>query len=118
MRALPSQTSRAARKGPLARRRAWRGGWPARCLLLGLAGFLALNAVAWRQAWVMTHYAPAGRPPPKIEALSLPEKARAVALGVTVSRPEWGALSTCDRSTRPTMIALERSISNRSAGIT
>jgi len=70
------------------RRRAWRGGWPARCLLLGLAGFLALNAVAWRQAWVMTHYAPAGRPPPKIEALSLPEKARAVALGVTVPRPE------------------------------
>ena len=56
--------------------------------MLGLAGFVALNAVAWRQAWAMTHYAPAGQPPPAIEALSWGERARAVALGITLPKPQ------------------------------
>ena len=69
-------------------RRAGRGGWLKRGLLVVLLGFLVLNGLAWRQAWVMTHYAPAGQRTPAIEALSRREKLRAVALGVTVPRPQ------------------------------
>ena len=52
-----------------------------------LLGVLALNGLAWQQAWAMTHYAPAGAPPPTIEALSWREKVRVLLLGLAVARP-------------------------------
>ena len=80
----PRAASAALRRDRASRR----GSWLRRGLLLGLAGFVALNGVAWRQAWAMTHYAPAGQPLPAIEALSWGERARAVALGITLPKPQ------------------------------
>jgi alpha-beta hydrolase superfamily lysophospholipase len=53
-----------------------------------LAAFIALNGVAWMQAWAMTHYAPAGQRTAAIEALSPPEKAWIVLTGVSNPRPQ------------------------------
>jgi uncharacterized protein len=53
-----------------------------------LAAFIALNGVAWMQAWAMTHYAPAGQRTTAIEALSPPEKAWIVLTGVSNPRPQ------------------------------
>ncbi|MGN6362473.1 MAG: hypothetical protein ACTHNK_18995 [Thermomicrobiales bacterium] len=52
-----------------------------------LLGVLALNGLAWQQAWAMTRYAPAGAPPPTIEALLWREKVRVLLLGLAVARP-------------------------------
>ncbi|MEO8287705.1 MAG: alpha/beta hydrolase [Chloroflexota bacterium] len=57
-------------------------------LLALLIGVLALNCVAWMQAWAMTHYAPAGVRTPKPEEMSFGEKIGAVLTGVTVPRPQ------------------------------
>jgi len=43
--------------------------------------------VAWMQTWAMTHFAPAGQPPPRMESLSVPQKAWLVLTGVQVARP-------------------------------
>ncbi|MDQ3930728.1 MAG: hypothetical protein M3328_16475, partial [Chloroflexota bacterium] len=53
-----------------------------------LVAFIALNGVAWMQAWAMTHYAPAGQRTAPIEALSPPEKAWIVLTGVSNPRPQ------------------------------
>ena len=65
----------------------WRG-WLKKGLIFLSLGFLLLNTLAWQQAWAMTHYAPAGTPPPTIEALSLQAKVRAALLGITIARPQ------------------------------
>jgi uncharacterized protein len=56
-------------------------------LVAGLAALAFLNLAAYRQAYVMTHFAAAGDRTERPEALSLAQKLRAVFLGVHVSRP-------------------------------
>jgi len=51
------------------------------------AGFLALNIIAYRQAWVMTHYSTGNPRTEKPEALSLSEKIKVVICGVNFPRP-------------------------------
>src|SRR3954468_9435289 len=65
------------------------GGRVARRVLLGvlLLG-LAVNALAWAQAWAMTHYTTGSTPAPVIERLSLGDKVGMVLGGVRVPRPE------------------------------
>lgn len=59
-----------------------------RWLLLGLlAAVLGLNAIAWMQAWAMTHYTPSGVRTAKPEALSLAERIGTIFTGVNVPRP-------------------------------
>jgi alpha-beta hydrolase superfamily lysophospholipase len=53
-----------------------------------LLALLALNGVAFMQAWAMTHFVPAGQRTPAIESLSLPQKAWTITTGVTVPRPQ------------------------------
>ncbi len=57
-------------------------------LLVALLLGLAVNALAWQQAWAMTHYATGGTPAPAIERLSLGEKVGLLLGGVRVPRPE------------------------------
>ena len=52
-----------------------------------LAALLAVNLIAWMQAWAMTHYAPSGTRTPKPEELSLVEKVGTIFTGVNVPRP-------------------------------
>ncbi|MFL5734327.1 MAG: alpha/beta hydrolase [Chloroflexia bacterium] len=58
-------------------------------LLILAAGllFLLWNAVALAQARAMTHYSPGGERTPRIEDMTLPEKAWAVFTGLNVPRP-------------------------------
>jgi uncharacterized protein len=56
-------------------------------LLATLAAFAFLNLAAYRQAYVMTHFAAGGERTARPETLSLFQKARAVLLGVHVPRP-------------------------------
>jgi len=51
------------------------------------AGFLALNIIAYRQAWVMTHYSTGNPRTDKPEALSLSQKIKVVICGVNFPRP-------------------------------
>jgi alpha-beta hydrolase superfamily lysophospholipase len=61
---------------------AWRG------LLLGLLlSFGLLNVLAYRHARAMTHFVPAGDPPAKPEALSIPQKLAVLFTGVKIPRP-------------------------------
>jgi uncharacterized protein len=67
-------------------RRDWRAWWKPGSVVILLSA-LALNSLAWQQAWAMTHYTSAGAPPPTIEALSWREKVRVLLLGLAVARP-------------------------------
>ena len=61
--------------------------WLARLgLVLGLL-VLAGNALAWTQAWRMTHYVAAGQAP-HLTTMTLPEKIAAVFTGFAIPRPE------------------------------
>ncbi len=65
--------------------------WRRWLLLALLVGIVALNGVAWMQAWAMTHYASAGERTPKPEDLSLLGKVETIFTGVTVTRPSNGS---------------------------
>lgn len=54
--------------------------------LLALAGFLALNALAFRHAWAFTHFGPAG-PPLRVRDISFGQKARLLVVGADIPRP-------------------------------
>jgi alpha-beta hydrolase superfamily lysophospholipase len=56
------------------------------CLVLAL-GFVAMNVVAFNQAWSMTHFSQTGRKTAKPESLSLFEKVRVAVAGVNLPRP-------------------------------
>jgi alpha-beta hydrolase superfamily lysophospholipase len=56
-------------------------------LLATLAAVVFLNLAAYRQAYVMTHFAAGGQRTANPESLSFVQKARAVLLGVRVPRP-------------------------------
>lgn len=64
--------------------------WLRGVLVVAMLGFLALNGLAWQHAWTMTHYTPAGRPPPTIESLPWWGKARVLLFGIAVARPQNG----------------------------
>jgi alpha-beta hydrolase superfamily lysophospholipase len=49
--------------------------------------FVAPNAIAWNQAWAMTHYSTGGQRTAPPESLSLADKIGVVLTGVTVTRP-------------------------------
>jgi hypothetical protein len=57
------------------------------CAALLLGGFIALNAIAYRQAWAMTHYTRDGVRTEKPENLSLGEKIKVLFCGVDMPRP-------------------------------
>lgn len=59
--------------------------WVALVLLVVV---LTVNFIAWRQAWAMTHYTPAGTRTPKPEELSFGEKVATIFTGVSVPRPQ------------------------------
>ena len=72
------------RLGGLARLR----GRSKRIVLASFAlGLLAINALAYRHAWSMTHFTQGGEKPPPPEAMSLGEKARAIFAGVSIPKP-------------------------------
>jgi alpha-beta hydrolase superfamily lysophospholipase len=56
------------------------------CLVLAI-GFVALNVVAFNQAWSMTHFRQSGRKTAMPERLSLLEKLRVSVVGVNLPRP-------------------------------
>src|SRR5947209_6581039 len=61
---------------------------PLSWLLAVAAGLVVLlNYLAYRHAWAMTHFAPAGTRPPKPEDLTRLQKAKALVLGVLIPRP-------------------------------
>ena len=60
----------------------------ATALLLGLAAFAALNALAWRHARAMLRYSPSGARTEKPEELALFAKLRLLLAGVNLPRPE------------------------------
>lgn len=62
-------------------------GWRKLSVTIVLIGILACNGIAWMQARAMIHFATGGERTPPIEALSLPEKAWAVLMGVHIPRP-------------------------------
>ena len=64
-----------------------------------LAGFLAFNAVAFMQAWAMTHFTTGSDKTESPEELSLGAKVKVLFTGVSVPRPE--------NSTDPSSIGLE-----------
>ena len=47
---------------------------------------LAVDALAYRHAWSMTHFVEAGTRPPPPEAMSLGQKASAVLIGVDIPK--------------------------------
>jgi pimeloyl-ACP methyl ester carboxylesterase len=55
--------------------------------ILSVAGFAALNMLAWNQAWALLHYSTGGSRTVKPEALSLFQKTRTLLVGVNVPRP-------------------------------
>ncbi len=57
-------------------------------LILLLASFVALNVLAFRHAWSMTHFIPAGGWRRKPEVLTRIEKVRALIHGVRLCRPQ------------------------------
>ncbi|MDD9967466.1 MAG: alpha/beta fold hydrolase [Myxococcales bacterium] len=59
-------------------------------LALLLLGLVALNAVAYQHAHAMLHFVPSGEKTNPPERLSLLEKLRVVAMGITVPRPLAG----------------------------
>jgi alpha-beta hydrolase superfamily lysophospholipase len=56
--------------------------------LLLLASFVALNILAYRHAWSMTHFIPSGSWGRKPEVLTRTEKVRALIRGVRLCRPQ------------------------------
>jgi uncharacterized protein len=62
-------------------------GWRRWTAVLVLGAVIALNLVAFMQAWTMTHYSPGGMRTVKPEELSLIDKTRVVLMGATVPRP-------------------------------
>lgn len=52
-----------------------------------LAAFALINVWAYRHAWAMTHFAPAGAPTPRPEELSRFDRARVLLTGVNLRRP-------------------------------
>jgi len=61
--------------------------WRRWILLALLVAVVALNGIAWMQAWAMTHYVSSGQRTPRPEDLSFAEKIGAIVTGVTVTRP-------------------------------
>jgi alpha-beta hydrolase superfamily lysophospholipase len=62
--------------------------WRRSIVAVLLLALIALNGIAFMQAWAMTHFVPAGQRTPAIESLSLPQKAWTIVAGVTVPRPQ------------------------------
>ncbi|MFO0849474.1 MAG: alpha/beta fold hydrolase [Gemmataceae bacterium] len=56
--------------------------------MLLLVGFAAANLLAYRHAYALTHYAPAGGPSPRPEGLSARDRLRLLVGGVSVPRPK------------------------------
>lgn len=65
-----------------------------RVVLVGLALFVALNAVAYRHAWRMTHFVPAGSRTASPEKLSLLGKVTTLIRGVDIPKPEVGPVKS------------------------
>lgn len=61
--------------------------WLQHSSIIVIAGVVVLNGLAWMHARALTHFGTADAPLPKIEAMSLAAKARAVLTGVTLPRP-------------------------------
>jgi hypothetical protein len=59
--------------------------WPMIAVL-----FVALNAIAYRHAWRMTHFVPAGTRTKSPERLSLLDKIAVLSRGVEIPKPENG----------------------------
>ncbi len=51
-----------------------------------LIAFLALNWLAWMQAWNFSHFVPEGQPPPRLDRMSFPERLWLMAVGVSVAK--------------------------------
>src|SRR4051812_26439189 len=62
--------------------------WPRRTLVALLLAFAGLNGVAFMQARALTHYASSGESTAQPEALTLQQKAWAIATGVKMARPQ------------------------------
>jgi hypothetical protein len=56
--------------------------------LVVAAGLIALNVVAFNQAWSMTHFQEGGTKTANPESLSLLQKVRVSLLGVSLPRPQ------------------------------
>jgi alpha-beta hydrolase superfamily lysophospholipase len=56
--------------------------------IFALAGFVALNGLAWIQAWAATHFVPDGQPLEQLLTLPLPARLWALASGVKIPRPQ------------------------------
>lgn len=65
-----------------------RSRWARRVGWVTLSGFVVLNALAFAQAWSMTHYAVAGEKSKPIEKLSFWDKCKVLCVGPTVMRPQ------------------------------
>lgn len=63
--------------------------WLTACLVVAL-GFIALNVVAFNQAWSMTHFSVGGERTPNPESLSLLGKVRVAIVGVNLPKPVNG----------------------------
>jgi uncharacterized protein len=73
------------KNGPILR---WiRSHWKLTVCLLALTAFLALNVVAFNQAWSMTHFSAGGARTAKPESLSLLEKMRVALVGINLPKP-------------------------------
>ena len=62
--------------------------WFRRLLWCALAAVVLLNALAFSEAWSMTHYITSGARTKSLEKLTLGEKCRILLLGPTVTRPQ------------------------------
>src|SRR2546427_12282312 len=59
-----------------------------RIAILLVAGFVALNVIAYRQARAFTHFATSGQKTGKPERLSLAERVEVLVAGAVVPRPQ------------------------------
>ena len=65
-----------------------RRNWRKPLAILLILGVVALNSIAWMQAWSMTHYVSSGQRTAPPEQLSLSAKTWTILTGTTVPRPQ------------------------------